>query len=195
MSLIANRSGFNETIESLKSIRNNFVSWLAYGMADLLSRSGFKDVEQQYKSILARLAVQDDDYEKLIASKAEEIEEAFRLLQNDDSNEHEKKESKQLCVSEYANVSAYHQIFSRESSDRKLFRTKLGLIGLALDTVQEGDQVWLLTAGHTPFVLRPTSETAKFTLVGDCFMLDLMHGEMLRDHWGVSEQIRPIHII
>lgn len=66
---------------------------------------------------------------------------------------------------------------------------------MGLETVQKGDQVWLLCDGRTPFVLRAKGGPSDFTLNGACYMHDFMHGEMLDDEWGLKEKIGPINII
>lgn len=78
---------------------------------------------------------------------------------------------------------------------RKLFRTEKGMLGMGLDTIQKGDQVWLLCDGRTPFVLRGKGGPSDFALNGACYMHEFMHGEMLDDEWGLKERIGPINII
>ena len=69
---------------------------------------------------------------------------------------------------------------------RRLFTTESGFLGLGLRGVEPGDQVWLLTDAHTPFLLRPVANSDTFALVGECFMLDFMQGEMLYENWGLK---------
>ncbi|KAE9377551.1 hypothetical protein N431DRAFT_478780 [Stipitochalara longipes BDJ] len=85
--------------------------------------------------------------------------------------------------------------FCHLSYGRKLFITKKGMLGMGLETVQKGDQVWLLCDGRTPFVLRGKGRPSDFTLNGACYMHDFMHGEMLDDEWGLKERIGRINII
>ena len=68
--------------------------------------------------------------------------------------------------------------------------TEDGHLALGLRSVQLADQVWLLTDARTPFLLCPTINSDTFTLIGDCFMLDFMQGEMLDGQWGVERQDR-----
>ena len=75
---------------------------------------------------------------------------------------------------------------------RRFFQTKRGLLGLGLSGLQEGDEVWLLTDAHVPFILRQTSVEGEFTVVGGCFMYGFMNGEMLEEQYGVKENIGPI---
>ncbi|ORY16933.1 heterokaryon incompatibility protein-domain-containing protein [Clohesyomyces aquaticus] len=81
-------------------------------------------------------------------------------------------------------------------SRRRLFLTLNGFLGLAPDTVQEGDILTVLSGGDVPFLLRPAdemdegsldpgseaSESRKLTpklyhLVGECYVCNLMSGE------------------
>lgn len=91
--------------------------------------------------------------------------------------------------------SEYNRLYSRVVSNRRLFITKWGFLGLGVETVQKGDQVWLLCDAHTPFVMQTTPKPSSFTVVGDCYIHDFMHGEMLDDRWGVKENIGPIKIV
>jgi len=75
-----------------------------------------------------------------------------------------------------------------------LFKTERGFVGLGSNLIQEGDQIWLLVDGHTPFVLRAAKEDT-FTLAGDCYIHGLMFREMLEGGWGVRERVGPINII
>ncbi len=61
---------------------------------------------------------------------------------------------------------------------RRLYTTNCGFLGLGLETVQEGDQVWLLSDARVPMVLRPTVDPDEFTAVGECYMDGFMNGEM-----------------
>lgn len=63
---------------------------------------------------------------------------------------------------------------------RILFRTELGYLGLGLNTVQAGDQVWQLAGTRTPFVLRPTQTVSgeeQYHFVAECYVHGVMYGE------------------
>jgi len=51
-------------------------------------------------------------------------------------------------------------------------------MGLAPFTAQEGDMIYLLPGGDTPFILRPMRNN-EFHLVGQCYVHGLIHGEGL----------------
>lgn len=79
----------------------------------------------------------------------------------------------------YEDSHQYTNLLQYAANGRALFVTGEGFVGLGITIVQPGDQIWLLTDAHPPFVLRSTPSPNTFTLVGDCYMLDFMHGEML----------------
>lgn len=64
-------------------------------------------------------------------------------------------------------------------SDRRIFRTQKGYLGLGRSGMQVGDAVTVLHGSRVPFVLRSIGEPGKayFTLVGDCFVHAIMRGE------------------
>jgi len=82
---------------------------------------------------------------------------------------------------------------NRASSRAMLFRTKGGLMGICGGPCQPGDEVWAIRDAHVPFVMRsrkdresrscmPCRSRARksFHLVGPCFVLDFMQGEMVK---------------
>jgi hypothetical protein len=78
---------------------------------------------------------------------------------------------------------------------RRLFKTENGLLGLGLVAGQMGDEVWFLYGGRTPFVLHPVGDGKTYTLVGECYIHDFMHGEMLEKRWGLKERVREVDIV
>ncbi|KAI2619941.1 HET-domain-containing protein [Hypoxylon sp. NC1633] len=71
-------------------------------------------------------------------------------------------------------------------SNQTLFITGAGYIGLGPSTVAQGDEVWILSGGRVPFLLRPremrpehdhAGGLSDYVFVGDTYMPGLMHGE------------------
>ncbi|KAI4860062.1 HET-domain-containing protein [Hypoxylon rubiginosum] len=71
-------------------------------------------------------------------------------------------------------------------SNQTLFFTKTGFIGLGPSTVTRGDEIWILSGGRVPFMLRPRegvrvqtekNKTGDCYFVGDVHMPGLMYGE------------------
>jgi hypothetical protein len=73
----------------------------------------------------------------------------------------------------------YIESSNNAASRAMLFRTKEGLMGMCGGPCRVGDGVWLVREAHVPFVLRRDEERVK--LVGACFVLDCMQGEMARE--------------
>ncbi|KAJ4406180.1 hypothetical protein N0V82_010181 [Gnomoniopsis sp. IMI 355080] len=77
--------------------------------------------------------------------------------------------------------SAKSDMFSAEvqiyGSGRKFFVTTKGHIGLGPAKMSTTDVIVILYGGNTPYVLRPVPNTERYTLVGDCYIDGLMHGE------------------
>ncbi|KAJ4285977.1 hypothetical protein N0V90_013543 [Kalmusia sp. IMI 367209] len=64
---------------------------------------------------------------------------------------------------------------------RKLFRFDVNgqrLIGLAPTQAQESDHICIMQGASVPFIVRESSEKGKYTLVGEAFAENFMHGEV-----------------
>ncbi|PMD34552.1 hypothetical protein L207DRAFT_516723 [Hyaloscypha variabilis F] len=72
-----------------------------------------------------------------------------------------------------------------------IFMTKKGFMGICKGPCQKGDQVWALRNAHVPFFLRETEVLDNFQLVGTCFVLDKMQGEMIQD----AEEVKTIRLV
>lgn len=68
---------------------------------------------------------------------------------------------------------------SNACSGRRIFRTRKGCLGLGPAALCQGDFVAVLLSGRLPFVLRRFEDHEK--LVGECYVLGLMQGEIFRD--------------
>ena len=64
---------------------------------------------------------------------------------------------------------------------RRPFITKTGYVGLAPSNIAEGDVVYVILGAVQPYVLRLGAE-GRFSLVGECYMHGIMHGELMQDH-------------
>jgi hypothetical protein len=58
------------------------------------------------------------------------------------------------------------------------FITSDGHLGIGPESTQSGDQIVILDGARSPFVLRPLKKSADYALLGDSFVLGLMHGEV-----------------
>lgn len=68
----------------------------------------------------------------------------------------------------------------RACSNRALFVTAKGYVGLAPWNARKGDVVTILLGGKTPYLLRRQSPDASlFTLVGEAYVHGVMEGEVM----------------
>jgi len=71
--------------------------------------------------------------------------------------------------------------------ERVFFTTADGRVGLGPPSIAEGDEVYILFGGRTPFVLRPSHQRFEvdgepsecYELVGDCYVHGIMDGETI----------------
>ncbi|KAI0438471.1 heterokaryon incompatibility protein-domain-containing protein [Xylaria telfairii] len=63
---------------------------------------------------------------------------------------------------------------------RTLFTTASGLRGIGPETMNCEDRVCILYGANVPFILRRQVETDAYTVIGECYIHKLMHGEILR---------------
>jgi hypothetical protein len=80
-------------------------------------------------------------------------------------------------------------------SERRLFKTMNGFVGMGTLSIQPGDQVWLIRDSLVPLVLRPAGDSGTFRLVGEAYLHGFMHGEMLESKWGMEEKAGVVTII
>ena len=64
--------------------------------------------------------------------------------------------------------------------ERSYFETEKGLWGIGPCVSKEGDRLCTLIGIGVPFIIRPTPVKDRYQLVGECYVLALMHGEVLR---------------
>ncbi|KAK3658343.1 hypothetical protein LTR56_001754 [Elasticomyces elasticus] len=78
---------------------------------------------------------------------------------------------------ESRDVSDFRNRMDKIASGRLLFiTTERRYLGYGPDSVQIGDQVWILAGGKVPFILRP-KVNGRFELVGEAYVHGIMHGE------------------
>ena len=64
-------------------------------------------------------------------------------------------------------------------SGRRLFRTASNYVGIAAQSLQKGDAVWVLAGAAVPIVLRGLPN-GNWKLVGEAYVHDIMNGEAVR---------------
>lgn len=75
----------------------------------------------------------------------------------------------------------YKRLLGQCTIGKHLFRTDNGLLGLGLDTAEANSKIYVICGAETPYVTRRRGHSSLVS-VGNCFILDFMHGEMLDDH-------------
>jgi hypothetical protein len=63
---------------------------------------------------------------------------------------------------------------------RKLMRTSTNYLGLCLPSAERGDQVWILSGGRLPVILRPLPESDTCEYLGEAFVHGISFGEYLQ---------------
>ncbi|KAI1080943.1 HET-domain-containing protein [Whalleya microplaca] len=80
-----------------------------------------------------------------------------------------------------------------------LFFTETGYIGLGPSTIQQGDEVWIMSGCRVPFAFRPRGQDHKtiesgnadgYEFVGDTYMPGIMHGEAVESRIGRQRFIK-----
>lgn len=90
----------------------------------------------------------------------------------------------QLSRSErHLNVFESHVIFM--AAGRRFFVSGTGLIGLAPQDAQVGDEIWVVNGGRVPLIVRPLSSVQngshddEYTFIGDSYVHGIMRGEFV----------------
>ncbi|KAH7138681.1 hypothetical protein B0J11DRAFT_515088 [Dendryphion nanum] len=73
--------------------------------------------------------------------------------------------------------SIYLESFHHFGFGRRAFISKEGRIGFGHISVQEGDGIYLLSGGRTPFILRPVADGESFEFLGESYLHGVMNGE------------------
>ena len=69
-------------------------------------------------------------------------------------------------------------VLQRRSWSGTFFITVDGRLGIGPESTQPGDQIVVLDGARSPFVLRPLTNSTDYALLGDSYVLGLMHGEV-----------------
>ncbi|KAF2112083.1 heterokaryon incompatibility protein-domain-containing protein [Lophiotrema nucula] len=83
---------------------------------------------------------------------------------------------------------ALHSAVTARMLRRVLFTTRKEKVGSGPRSVQEGDEVWVLAGAKVPYILRPVGN-AQYELVGEAYMHDIMHGELVKEGKGEISDI------
>ena len=78
---------------------------------------------------------------------------------------------------------------------RRFFITKSGRIGLGPTLLQKGDLCCVLIGCKMPLVIRPTSTSNHFRVLGPAYIDDVMDGEIIKAHMGGDSELREITLV
>ncbi|KAH7343023.1 heterokaryon incompatibility protein-domain-containing protein [Rhexocercosporidium sp. MPI-PUGE-AT-0058] len=136
-------------------------------------------------SALPTRAEIEDSYK--LALEATETNTSDPLSRYQPGREEARNKIMQQFISPHVRSSQGFYLFDRAAKDvrsnRRLFRTREGYVGLAPDNVEYGDKLYLLNGARVPFLLRGNR------LIGEAYVHGIMHGEMLIDDDPISVQI------
>ncbi|KAK0109687.1 hypothetical protein ONS95_002366 [Cadophora gregata] len=113
--------------------------------------------------------VPDDD-----DTKVPNIDVDPRLVDTSEDNE--------LLIDTASDPDVYLRLVEGYCSERQLFITRQGYLGLGPKGIRPEDTVCILFGGDTPYILRKKDTCWKF--VGECYVYGLMKGEAVRDFMG-----------
>ncbi|KAJ8132776.1 hypothetical protein O1611_g855 [Lasiodiplodia mahajangana] len=77
----------------------------------------------------------------------------------------------------------YRDAVGTSLSDRSLFITECGRLGLSVSHATAGDQVWGVYGSRVPFIFRRLSSddaSISYNMIGDCYLHGAMKGELLQ---------------
>lgn len=85
--------------------------------------------------------------------------------------------------------------FGNYYAGRRLFRTGKGLLGLGPYSIQQGDQVWVVPGGRTPYIFRPLSDSRPLQreFIGESYVHGIMDGEVMSEkNWP---ELQPVVLV
>jgi hypothetical protein len=90
--------------------------------------------------------------------------------------------------SEISETELYREVMSLATKDCVFFNTTdRRFLGASSQFVDKGDKICLFYGTDTPHVLRPTGNKNQFRLLGEAYVIGIMHGEFLTGHHPVEE--------
>jgi len=164
-----------------------FKAWVLAASATTLSSCN----DQQYQFMLDNWSIRNSTFEQSSVALPS-VDEIVKLSHSIRGRDH------RLETGDYEFEAVMEgNSFSREASaacwGRRLIRTFHGHCGLAPETTEPGDQIWLLQCAQVPFVLRPRLD-GRYSLVGEAYIHGVMFGEAI-DCPGGRDNFVPIELV
>lgn len=82
-------------------------------------------------------------------------------------------------LAENGDPTRYQEAMKKVSDRYTIFKTQSGRIGTGpWNSMKEGDSLCVFFGADVPFIVRPKPKRDGYKLVGECYIYDLMHGEI-----------------
>lgn len=82
----------------------------------------------------------------------------------------------------------YQQLMDYRTANQTFFNTgDHGFLGVGPASLKLGDKIVIFCGAETPFAIRPTGNGEQFLLLGEVYVLGLMHGEFLAGNPAIEE--------
>jgi hypothetical protein len=140
------------------------------------------DIYAQTKAVICSLSTHPDT--NGIIPTWDTIQKTIEIGQYYNDNEVETPEKKQLD----RDFDAIGESFRIAYSGRRLFLTNRNYVGIAAQSLQKDDAVWVLAGSTVPLVLRRLPN-GNWKLVGEAYVHSLMNGEAVRDDYVGLERV------
>lgn len=150
------------------------------------------DAIRTMAALLDKLGATD---ELQLLPSIDEIMEVYELLFRVGPSALQDAVSVITCLQHGQEREAFEEARVKNVGNRRLLRTRRGMLAFGPASAQAGDQIWLIRDARTPFILHPVPNDTTYTLVGDCYVHGFMHGEMLDPPWNLGDQIGPVNIV
>lgn len=79
------------------------------------------------------------------------------------------------------------------TTDRQLFQSTGGYLGIVPITAQSGDEIMFLQVSPVPYVFRKTDQPGEYKLVGEAYVHGVMYGELWRE--GLQPEWSPVTLL
>lgn len=96
----------------------------------------------------------------------------------------EKDRAKYSLAGNSASATSLVYNYTAKGRSRRFFRTDDQRLGMGMQTMRAGDQIWLLAGGRVPYILRPL-ENGHYEFHGEAYV----HGIMMGEAWPGHEDV------
>ncbi|KAL8957075.1 MAG: hypothetical protein Q9193_005558 [Seirophora villosa] len=187
--------------ETAEAFREHMLMHNSMAILNTESASGTGSELERHEP-LAQLAASTPEASRIIPSLAEILErkelyaeiQALRKLEGSEPGSMTQDQIQrgntilQAVLTEEAKALPFARQLSAIFNTKRLVATSKGFVGAAPLSTSEGDQIYLLSGGRVPFVLRARSD-GTHTLVGDSYVHGIMRGEAFEQREQLSARL------